>query len=132
MAMVQVRDFIFHLYERRLLRNWFYTLAFAIFVPTGYRFATLAWEHGAWFDKPLAVISGLAIGITTVITLVRIWKVPPRQTVRLEAVEEPPVPVHEPESIQVLSAIRLQAARNRRIARDAACLGPARRRSGVL
>ena len=30
---------VFRLYERPRLRNWFYTVAFGIFVPIGYRFA---------------------------------------------------------------------------------------------
>jgi hypothetical protein len=33
--------FVFRFYEIRELRNWFYTVAFAIFVPVGYRFAEL-------------------------------------------------------------------------------------------
>ena len=79
--MNRVHVFVFRLYERRLLRNWFYTIAFAIFVPVGYRFADLAWRYGEWFDKPLAVIAGLLIGIATVVTLMRIWRVPPKQVV---------------------------------------------------
>jgi hypothetical protein len=56
--MVQlVPKLLFTLYEQRHLRNWFYTVAFAIFVPTGFRFAILAWEYGDWFDKPLSILA---------------------------------------------------------------------------
>lgn len=67
---------VFTFYEQSRLRNWFYTLAFAIFVPTGFRFAILAWEHGDWIDKPLSILAGLAIGVTAAVTLLRVWAVP--------------------------------------------------------
>ena len=120
--------FIFSLYEQPRLRKWFYTLAFAIFVPTGFRFATLAWEFGDWFDKPLSIIAGIVIGITALVTLLRFWKVPPRKTlnsgaaVKTESVPVPPMPG----AAEILAAVKGQAAQNRRIARDAAALGSTR------
>ncbi|HTS76254.1 MAG TPA: hypothetical protein VMG40_08625 [Bryobacteraceae bacterium] len=118
------RNFVFSLYERDRVRKWAYTLAFAISVPTGFRFAVLAWEYGDWFDKPLSIVAGLAIGVTAVVTLLRIWTVPPRQTVEnaalfaaMEALRLPPAGsrIHD-------DAVR-QAARNREIAKGAAALG---------
>jgi hypothetical protein len=120
-----LRSFIFRLYERRLLRNWFYTVSFAIFVPIGYRFADLAWRYGSWVDKPLAVIAGFAIGIATVVTLMRIWHVPPRQTVT-PAEPEPLVAAPHPVmrlADGVMAATRARAARNRDMALHAAALG---------
>jgi hypothetical protein len=120
------REYVFSLYEQPRLRNWFYTLAFAIAVPTGFRFATLAWEYGDWFDKPLAVVAGAFIGATAVVTLLRIWKVPPRKTVTAAA---------EPDAVSdqnlthpdVVARVKYLAARNRQLARDAASLGSTRR-----
>ena len=118
------QSFVFTLYEKRGLRNWFYTLAFAIFVPTGFRFAILAWEYGHWFDKPLSIVAGLLIGITAVVTLLRIWTVPPLRTVEAnaetEAVEADASP---PSASQIYAAARREAAQNREIARGAAALG---------
>jgi len=120
------REYIFSLYERPRLRNWFYTLAFAIFVPVGLRFAMLAWEVGDWFDKPLAVIAGAFIGATAFITLLRVWKVPPRRTVTAPHPE--PVPASKTlQSSNVYKTARSLAARNRQMARDAASLGSTRR-----
>jgi hypothetical protein len=117
--------FVFRLYERRHLRNWFYTISFAIFVPIGYRFADLAWRYGSWVDKPLAVIAGVAIGIATVVTLMRIWHVPPRQTV---TAAEPELVLVAPQGVtrladSVIAAARVRAARNRDMALYAAALG---------
>src|SRR5579863_8723641 len=110
------QTFVFTLYEQRRLRNWFYTLAFAIFVPTGFRFATLAWEYGDWFDKPLSILAGFLIGITAVVTLLRIWTVPPQQTmeatVETEAVETDASP---PSTSQIYAAAKRQAAQNREV-----------------
>jgi hypothetical protein len=123
--MTWVQLSVFRLYEQRDLRNWFYTISFAIFVPIGYRFADLAWRYGSWIDKPLAVIAGIAIGIATVVTLMRIWHVPPRQTVPPAA----PVPVAaEPHPVNhtaddMLGAMRSRAAQNRDLALHAAALG---------
>ena len=123
-----LRKFIFTLYERPGIRNWFYTVAFAIFVPTGFRFATLAWDYGDWFDKPLSILAGLAIGITTVVTLLRIWTVAPRQTLQEESVTQSAVETpHLPNASEIYAAARLRAARNREIARGAAALGSPRR-----
>jgi len=122
--MNRLRMFVFRLYERPALRNWFYTLAFAIFVPVGYRFATLAWRDGSWIDKPLAVIAGLFIGITAVVTLMRVWHVPPRQTVT-----PPPAPTvaapHPEHSIadELMAYARRRAAENRANALRASALG---------
>jgi hypothetical protein len=120
-----VQTTVFRLYEQRDLRNWFYTISFAIFVPIGYRFADLAWRYGSWIDKPLAVIAGIAIGIATVVTLMRIWHVPPKQTLPPDA----PVPVAlEPQAVNrtadhMLGAARSRAAQNRDLALHAAALG---------
>jgi hypothetical protein len=119
---------VFKLYEQPCWRNWFYTFAFAIFVPTGLRFAILAWEYGDWIDKPLSIFAGFIIGITAIVTLLRVWTVPPRQTVeprvRTQTVEPPILP---PNASQIYAAARCLAARNREIARGAAALGPTRR-----
>ena len=116
------QTFVFTLYEQRRLRNWFYTLAFAIFVPTGFRFAILAWQYGDWFDKPLSIFAGLVIGITAVVTLLRVWTVPPRQTAATEAgmeITEAAIPI----ASEIHEASRRQAALNREAARGAAALG---------
>ena len=118
-----MRKFIFSFYEQNRLRNWFYTVAFAIFVPTGFRFAILAWEYGDWFDKPLSVLAGMLIGATTVVTLFRIWSVPPVQTIQGcsgPPMSELPAP---PTASEFHAAAMQQAARNREIARGAAALG---------
>ena len=82
--MHQLRLLIFRLFERRLLRDWFYTVAFIIFVPVGLRFAILAWRFGSWEDKPLALIAGMFIGVTAMVTLLRFWYVPPQWVVTAE------------------------------------------------
>jgi hypothetical protein len=119
-----VQFYVFRLYERRRLRNWFYTVAFGIFVPIGFRFADLAWRFGSPVDKPLAVIAGLFIGIATVVTLMRIWHVPPRQIVTRAEPElvEAPQPVNRLAD-DLIAAMRGRAAHNRELARHAAALG---------
>ena len=124
----QLRNYVFSLYERPLLRNWFYTLAFAIFVPVGLRFALLAWDFGGDYDKIMAVIAGLAVGITTVVTLLRIWAVPPSQTVPV--IDDVPKP-HEDsprkvDASEILAAVRASSARNRQFAQGARALGSSR------
>ncbi|HEX3743029.1 MAG TPA: hypothetical protein VHW09_03840 [Bryobacteraceae bacterium] len=122
--MTWVRQSVFRLYEQRTLRNWFYTIAFAIFVPIGYRFADLAWRYGSWIDKPLAIVAGFFIGVATVVTLLRIWHVPPTQTAA--SVEPPAVVSPQPvRSVadEVRAAARSRAARNRDLALHAAALG---------
>jgi hypothetical protein len=128
--MTRVRMFVFRLYEQRRLRNWFYTIAFAVSVPVGYRFAALAWRYGTWVDKPLAVIAGLFIGVTAVVTLLRVWHVPPRQ-VATPATTAPVAEAQpdEPLAEQFLGAARRRAARNRAMALDAAALGSTRGRA---
>jgi hypothetical protein len=125
-----VQRSVFRLYERRLLRNWFYTIAFSIFVPIGYRFADLAWRYGSPIDKPLAVIAGFFIGIATVVTLMRIWHVPPRQTVTPAEPELviAPQPVNRLAD-DLIAAMRARAARNRALAMHAAALGSSVRAS---
>jgi hypothetical protein len=115
---------VFRLYERTRLRNWFYTIAFAIFVPIGYRFADLAWRYGSPIDKPLAVIAGIFIGMATVVTLMRIWHVPPRQIVTRAEPKPvlPPLPVNQVAD-DLMAAVRGRAARNRDMAQHAAALG---------
>ena len=125
--MQRLRTFVFGLYEQPRIRNWFYTIAFAIFVPTGFRFATLAWEYGDWFDRPLAVIAGTFIGLTALVTLLRIWHVEPRKTVPTKAPEEPHLTAVNPPT-DLLAAAKWQAGRNREYARDAASLGSTLRR----
>jgi hypothetical protein len=116
---------VFRLYERRQLRNWFYTVAFAVFVPVGYRFADLAWRYGSWYDKPLAVIAGLLIGIATAVTLLRVWRVPPKQVVTMPTPARLVAPHDNRESIadEMMAAMRSRAARNRDLAMHAAALG---------
>jgi hypothetical protein len=120
--MQRLRTVIFGLYEQPRIRNWFYTIAFAIFVPTGFRFARLAWEFGDWFDRPLAVIAGAFIGLIAIVTLVRFWQVAPRKTIPTKPTEEPHLSAANPPS-DVLAAVKWQAGRNRQYARDAASLG---------
>ncbi len=124
--MQRLRAFVFGLYEQARLRNWFYTIAFAIFVPTGFRFATLAWEYGDWFDRPLAVVAGAFIGLTAFVTLLRVWHVEPKQT--MVPAREEPLRVSAPVRTDVLAAAKSQAARNRQYAREAASLGSTMRR----
>jgi hypothetical protein len=117
---------VFRLYERPLLRNWFYTVAFGIFVPIGYRFAALAWRYGTPIDRPLAFIAGVFIGIATVVTLLRIWAVPPRQIVT--RAEPEPVVAQESAIVNqvaddLMAATRGRAAYNRDLAKHAAALG---------
>jgi hypothetical protein len=123
-----IQKVIFSLYERPLLRNWFYTFAFAVFVPVGLRFALLAWEFGGEYDRVMAVIAGLAVGCTTVVTLLRIWSVPPLQTI----VQDPVLEKHELhaesrlDASEVVAMSRAYSARNRQMARGAKALGSPR------
>jgi hypothetical protein len=122
---------IFRLYERPRLRNWFYTVAFGIFVPVGYRFAALAWRYGSPIDKPLAIIAGVFIGIATVVTLTRIWRVPPRQIVT--RAEPETVLAQKPVNHvadDLMAATRGRAAYNRDLAMYAAALGSSVRARG--
>jgi hypothetical protein len=123
-----IRKLIFSLYEKPLLRNWFYTLAFGIFVPVGCRFAVLAWRFGGDVDRLLTLIAGFAVGITTVVTLLRIWAVPPRRTLDHDAASEPPHPSAElkPDAGEILAMMRASSARNRQIAQGARALGSSR------
>jgi hypothetical protein len=122
-----LQNFVFTFYEQRRLRNWSYTLASAVFVPAGLRFAILAWEYGDWWDKPLSILAGLLIGLIAVVTLLRFWAVPPRQTVDAKGPEPVDTAALKPDASQVHAAARLLAARNREIARGAAALGSTRR-----
>ena len=127
--MHQLRRLIFRLFERRPLRDWFYTVAFIIFVPVGLRFAILAWRFGSWEDKPLAMIAGMFIGVTAMVTLLRFWYVPPRRVVTAEVprvlpAEEPARPHAE----EYLDAVRYRAAANRAMALSAGALGSTRLR----
>ena len=125
----RLQHYVFSLYERPLLRNWFYTFAFAIFVPVGFRFALLAWEFGGEYDKWMAVIAGLAVGTTTVVTLLRIWTVPPSQTVPV--IDNPRSQGESTEvkvgAAEILAALRSSSARNRQFAQGARALGSPRR-----
>jgi hypothetical protein len=121
--MNRVQLFVFRLYERRQLRNWFYTVAFAIFVPVGYHFADFAWRHGSPHDKPLAVIAALFIGIATVVTLMRIWHVPPKQVVTPAPLPAVTPPFDHSLADEVMATIRCRAAQNRDLASHAAALG---------
>ncbi len=88
----------------------------------------LAWEFGDWFDKPLSIFAGLMIGSTAVVTLLRLWTVPPRQTLAAAAGMEPAEPaVPVLNASQMYAAAKWQAAHNRQIARGAAALGPSSR-----
>lgn len=123
-----IRRTVFSLYERPVLRNWFYTFAFAIFVPVGCRFAILAWRFGGPFDKVMTIIGGVVVGITTAVTLLRIWAVPPRQTVSRGSGpggEERHVDMR-PSAQEILTAVRGSSARNRELARGARALGSTR------
>ena len=123
--MTRFRTFVFRLFEKRTLRDWFYTVAFFIFVPVGYRFAALAWRYGSWIDKPLAVIAGAFIGITMVVTLLRFWHVAPRQIVTAPLPEVVVVAPALPKSTasDLLAAMQRRAAENRAMAMGAGALG---------
>ena len=123
--MTSFRIFVFRLFEQRRLRDWFYTVAFLIFVPVGYRFAALAWRYGTWLDKPLAVIAGAFIGITAVVTLLRFWNVAPRQVVTAAAPQAPAISKPAPSSTadEYMAAARRRAAENRDMATGARVLG---------
>ena len=123
-----LRKIVFTLYERRRLRNWSYTVAFAIFVPIGLRFAILAWRNGDWYDRPLAISAGMVIGATAIVTLLRVWTVPPLQTLQDptglgKGAEESAA---WPNASQMHNAAKRQAASNREMARGAAALGSSR------
>jgi len=122
----RLRSVVFRLYEQTLVRNWFYTLAFGTFVPTGCRFAYVAWRLGAWFDKPLAIAAGTIIGVTSVVTLLRVWEVPPQQTSSTAGEQKAPTAI-TPAAFDVLSESKRQSALNRQIAREAGGLGSTRR-----
>lgn len=119
---------IFTLYEQWRIRNWSYAVAFAIFVPTGLRFAILAWKYGDWFDKPLSVIAGAVIGVIAGIMLLRVRPEPPQKTATAAAgpaiADAPAAAI--PNASGLIAAARGQAAQNRRIAREAAALGSSR------
>jgi hypothetical protein len=121
--MTRLRMFVFRLYEQRQLRNWFYTVSFAVFVPVGYRFAVLAWQYGSWVDKPLAVIAGLLIGITTVVTLMRVWHVPPQQTAPPPALSPAAPQAAKSLADELMAVARRRSAENRAMALEAAALG---------
>lgn len=123
--MTPFRIFVFRLFEQRRLRDWFYTVAFLIFVPVGYRFAALAWRYGTWVDKPLAVIAGAFIGVTTVVTLLRFWNVAPRQVVTAAVPRPQAISKAVPSSAAAdyLAATRRRAAENRAMATGAGVLG---------
>jgi hypothetical protein len=122
--MNRVQLLVFRFYEQHKLRNWFYTIAFAIFVPVGYHFADLAWRYGSWYDKPLAVIAGLFIGIATIVTLMRIWHVTPKHIVTTPTPQPVVAPLPERSmGDEMMAAARRRAARNRDIAMHAAALG---------
>jgi hypothetical protein len=120
------RSVVFRFYEQTLVRNWFYTLAFGTFVPVGCRFAYVAWRRGAWFDKPLAIIAGTIIGMTSVVTLLRVWEVPPQRTSGITEGQKAPITVTPP-AFDLLSESKRQSALNRQIAKEAKALGSARR-----
>lgn len=123
-----IRQYVFSLYEQRMVRNWFYTLAFGVFVPVGCRFAFLAWEFGGDFDRVMTVIAGLLVGITTVVTLMRIWAVPPSRTLvpstlgEESGLDQDP----KPDSSEIMAALRAYSARNRQLAVGARALGTPR------
>lgn len=122
--MTRFRALIFRLFEQRILRDWFYTIAFVIFVPVGYRFAALAWRYGSWVDKPLAVIAGIFIGITTVVTLMRFWNVPPQQVAPLIVpnLTALPKPANSLAN-EFMAAVHRRAAENQAMATGAGALG---------
>jgi hypothetical protein len=127
--MHQLRQLIFRLFERRRLRDWFYTISFVIFVPVGLRFAMLAWRYGSWEDRPLAVIAGMFIGVTAMVTLLRFWHVAPVQVatggMALPAYK---AEMPQPHAEEYIEAVRHRAAANRAIAHDAGALGSTLRR----
>ena len=119
---------VFSLYERPVLRNWCYTFAFAIFVPVGCRFAILAWRFGQPFDRLMTIVGGIAVGVTTVVTLLRIWAVAPRRTVDHSSdLEHHDIHVDiRPNAGELLLAVRGNSARSREMARAARALGSTR------
>ena len=127
-----IREYVFSLYERPLLRNWFYTLSFAIFVPVGLRFAVLAWKYGAEFDRLMTIVGGLAAGITAVVTLLRIFRnVAPRRTMTAPAIGargsscECSTPRRPRAAAEIMATVRGYSVCNRQMAQGARALGPA-------
>jgi hypothetical protein len=91
----------------------------------------LAWRYGAPIDKPLAIIAGIFIGIAAIVTLMRIWHVPPRQIVT--RAEPEPVVAQKPVNHvadDLMAAARGRAAYNRDLAKYAAALGSSVRARG--
>ena len=125
----KIRTHLFSLYEQRLLRNWAYTFAFAIFVPVGFRFSLLAWDYGNEYDRVMAIVAGLAAGATAAITLLRIWAVPPKQTI----VSTPKVATiaqdayTRVDAAEIIASVRACSMRNRQMALGARALGTPRR-----
>jgi hypothetical protein len=98
-------------------------------ISIGYRFAELAWRYGSWYDKPLAVIAGLLIGLATLVTLMRIWRVPPKQVVTPIAEPGAAEPPSNPLADDIVAAMRSRAAHNRDLAQYAAALGSTMRKT---
>jgi hypothetical protein len=123
-----IRKYLFSLYERRRLRNWAYTVAFAIFVPVGCRFALLAWAYGHRFDRVMAVVAGVAVGCTAMIMLLRIWSVPPKQTIiATPLVQTTPLDAStRVDPAELIAVVRARSIRNLQIARGAQALGAPR------
>jgi hypothetical protein len=78
----------------------------------------------------LAVIAGLLIGLATIVTLMRIWRVPPKASGHADrgisgAAEPPSNPVAD----DIVAAMRSRAAHNRDLAQYAAALGSTMRKT---
>src|ERR1700735_1779231 len=71
-------------------------LHFSVWNFRAHRPPILAWEYGDWMDKPLSILAGLIIGVTAMVTLLRVWTVPPQRTVesraRTQTIEPPTLP----------------------------------------
>ncbi len=78
--MKRLTESLFALYEKPRLRNWAYSIAFAVVVPIGGRFAYLAGHQGGAIDWALAIVGGLIMIALAIVTLIRFWSVQPVST----------------------------------------------------
>ena len=121
---------IFRFWENRKARNWGLTIGFLLVVTIGGRFASLAWRYGGAFDQVAVVLAGGMIGVISTVVLLRIWLIPPMQTLPSEEPRVVPIVRHTPAGPEFVAASELahrRGARIRRLARDAAALGPVKR-----
>ncbi len=123
---------VFGFWEHRKARNWGLTLGFVLVLLVGGRFAGFAWTYGTVADQIAVVAAGTVIGMISLVVLLRIWLVPPVQTLPAEEVHRvPTAQIHQPAGPDFLAASQLaqrRSGRTRRLGKEAAALGPIKRR----